>query len=87
MSAAVQPKYGQYLAAANRAPGRVPYYVDHVHWATIITSTGALLGGLAIVIAFIQLGGQRQDRLRAQVSKIGPWAQADDSRMAPDWPG
>ncbi len=57
-----------------------------MHWATIITSTGALLGGLAIVIAFIQLGNQREDRLRAQVSKIGVWTQADDMRMAPDQP-
>jgi hypothetical protein len=55
-----------------------------MHWATIITSTGALLGGLAIVIAFIQLGNQREDRLRAQISKIGVWTQADDARMAPD---
>lgn len=46
-----------------------------MHWATIITSTGALLGGLAIVIAFIQLGRQREDQLRAQVSKIGVWAE------------
>jgi hypothetical protein len=57
-----------------------------VHWATIITSTGALLGGLAIVIAFYQLGRQREDRLRAQISKIGVWAQADDARMASERP-
>jgi hypothetical protein len=57
-----------------------------MHWATIITSTGALLGGLAIVIAFLQLGNQREDRLRAQISKIGVWTQTDDLRMAPDQP-
>lgn len=62
------------------------HYGDHMHWATIITSTGALLGGLAIVIAFIQLGNQREDRLRAQVSRIGVWTQADDMRMASDQP-
>jgi hypothetical protein len=45
-----------------------------MHWATIITSIGALLGGLALPLAFIQLGAQRQDRLRAQVAKIGAWA-------------
>ena len=56
------------------------YYGDHVHWATIVTSTGALLGGLAIVIAFVQLGSQREDRLRAQISKIGVWTPADDAR-------
>ena len=58
------------------------YYGDHVHWVTIITSTGAL----AIVIAFIQLGNQREDRLRAQIGKIGVWTQADDLRTAPDQP-
>ena len=62
------------------------HYGDHMHWATIITSTGALLGGLAIVIAFVQLGNQREDRRRAQISKIGVWTQADDARMAPDQP-
>ena len=62
------------------------HYGDHMHWATIITSTGALLGGLAIVIAFVQLGSQREDRLRAQISKIGVWTQADDARMAPTGP-
>ena len=46
-----------------------------MHWATIITSTGALLGGLAIVIAFIQLDAQRRERLREQVSKIGVWTR------------
>jgi hypothetical protein len=45
-----------------------------VHWAAIVTSIGAVLGGLAIVLAFVQLGAQRQDRLRAQVSRIGVWA-------------
>jgi len=62
------------------------HYGDYIHWATIITSTGALLGGLAIVIALIQLGNQREDRLRAQISKIGVWTQADDLRMTPDQP-
>jgi hypothetical protein len=69
------------------APAGHLYYGDHVHWATIITSTGALLSGLAIVIAFIQLGNQREDRLRAQVSKIGIWTDADDARIDPDDPG
>jgi hypothetical protein len=45
-----------------------------VEWATTITAAGAFLGGLALPIAFLQLGAQRQDRLRAQVGKIGAWA-------------
>jgi hypothetical protein len=57
-----------------------------MHGATIITSTGALLGGLAVVIAFIQLGNQREDQLRAQISKIGVWTQTDDQRMTPNQP-
>lgn len=57
-----------------------------MHWATVIASTGTLLSGLAIIIAFIQLGNQREDRLRAQISKIGVWAQADDLRTAPGKP-
>jgi hypothetical protein len=44
-----------------------------MHWAAIFTSIGACLGGLAIVIAVVQLGGQREDRLRMQVSKVGVW--------------
>lgn len=42
-----------------------------MEWATTITAAGAFLGGLALPIAFLQLGAQRQDRLRAQVGKIG----------------
>jgi hypothetical protein len=45
-----------------------------VEWATTITAAGAFLGGLALPIAFLQLGAQRQDRLREQVGKIGAWA-------------
>jgi hypothetical protein len=44
-----------------------------VNWATAITAVGALLGGLALPLAFIQLGALRQDRLRAQISKVGIW--------------
>ena len=42
-------------------------------WATTLTAAGALLGGLALPIAFIQLGAQRRDVLRAQVDKVGAW--------------
>jgi hypothetical protein len=72
---------GQHLVGSD---ARV-YYGGRVHWATIITSAGALLGGLAIVL-FIQLGAQRQDRLRAQVNQIGRWAETADVRTDPDQP-
>jgi hypothetical protein len=75
----------EYMDTLSQQHTRVSlYYGDHVHWATIITSTGALLGGLAIVIAFIQLGNQREDRPIAQISKIGVWTRADNLRTAPD---
>lgn len=74
------------MATVSGAPRASFHYGDHVHWATIITSTGALLGGLAIVIAFIQLGNQREDRLRAQISKIGIWTEATDPRVASGQP-
>jgi hypothetical protein len=42
-------------------------------WTDIVTAIGTVLAGLALPLAFIQLGGLRQDRLRAQVSKVGAW--------------
>jgi hypothetical protein len=39
----------------------------------MFTAIGTVLGGLALPLAFIQLGAQRKDRLRAQVSKVGVW--------------
>jgi hypothetical protein len=44
-----------------------------------ISAIGSIFGGLAIVLAFIQLGALRQDRLRAQVSKIGAWADTPET--------
>jgi hypothetical protein len=32
------------------------------------------------------LATQREDQLRAQISKVGVWIQADDLRMAPNQP-
>jgi hypothetical protein len=43
-----------------------------VNWAAV-AAIGAVLGGLALPLAFIQLGTLRQDRLRGQVSKVGAW--------------
>lgn len=42
-------------------------------WTDIVTAIGTVLAGLALPLAFIQLGALRQDRLRAQVSKAGAW--------------
>ena len=50
-----------------------PRYGGGMDWATTLTAAGALLGGLALPIAFIQLGAQRRDALRAQVDKVGAW--------------
>jgi hypothetical protein len=52
-----------------------------VNWSAI-SAIGSVLSGLAVVIAFYQLGSQREDKLRAQISKIGVWAQADHVRIA-----
>ncbi len=45
---------------------------------TVTTAIGTVLAGLALPLAFIQLGALRQDRLRAQVSKVGAWASAPE---------
>jgi hypothetical protein len=42
-------------------------------WTDIVTAIGTVLAGLALPLAFIQLGALRQARLRAQVSKAGAW--------------
>ena len=44
-----------------------------VIWWVAITAIGTVLAGLALPLAFIQLGALRQERLRAQVSKVGAW--------------
>jgi hypothetical protein len=43
-----------------------------VNWAAI-TAIGTVLAGLALPLAFIQLGALFQDRRRGQVSKVGAW--------------
>lgn len=44
-----------------------------VIWWVAITAIGTVLAGLALPLAFIQLGALRQDRLRGQISKVGVW--------------
>jgi hypothetical protein len=44
---------------------RLTPYRDPVQWTDWATAIGALLGGLALPLAFVQLGALRQDRLRA----------------------
>jgi hypothetical protein len=61
---------------ADPAPASL-HYGDPVPWAAI-TAVGTVLAGLALPLAFIQLGALRQDRLREQVSKIGVWTEAED---------
>jgi hypothetical protein len=49
---------------------------DPVDWALVwaaVTAIGTVLAGLALPLAFIQIGALRQDRLRAQISKVGVW--------------
>jgi hypothetical protein len=46
-----------------------------VIWWVAITAIGTVLAGLALPLALIQLGALRQDRLRAQVSKVGAWVE------------
>lgn len=44
-----------------------------MNWAAI-TAIGTVLAGLALQLAFFQLGALRQDRLRGQISRVGAWA-------------
>ena len=56
-------------------------------WAAI-TAIGTVFAGLALPLAFVQLGALRQDRLREQISKIGAWTETDEMEGAtPSQPG
>lgn len=41
-------------------------------WTDIVTAIGAVLAGLALPLAFIQLGALRQDRPRARMCRDEP---------------
>ena len=53
-----------------------------IHWAAILTTAGTLMAGLALPIAFVQLGALRRDRLRAQVNKVGAWIDKPEKSLA-----
>jgi hypothetical protein len=53
------------IAAATAASGP--------SWTDIVTALGTVLAGLALPLAFVQLGALRRDQLREQVSKVGAW--------------
>lgn len=57
------------------------YYRDPVQWTDWVTAVGALLGGLAL-----QLGALHQDRLRAQVGKVGAWTKPPEQVSAIEQP-
>jgi hypothetical protein len=42
-----------------------------------LTAIGTVAAGLALPLAFAQLAALRQDRLRAQISKVGVWYDLD----------
>ena len=72
-------------AQHRRHPRRASlYYGDPVHWAAIFTSIGAVLGGLAIVLAFVQLRAPARGPVRAQISKIGYRPGPPEKVMASD---
>jgi hypothetical protein len=80
-----QPPARAAIHARNHTAPQDPYYGEPVPWDAI-SAIGSVLGGLAIVLAFVQLGSQRRDGLRAQISLIGAWYHIEDARMVPDQP-
>jgi hypothetical protein len=53
-------------------------------WVATVTAVGTVFGGLALPIAFIQLGALRSEQQRAQVNQLGVWT--DDGDSSPDLP-
>lgn len=70
---------------SHAADGSAPYD-DRMSWAAL-TAIGTVLAGLALPLAFIQLGALRQDRLRTQVAKVGAWTgpPGQDDEDASSW--
>ena len=59
---------------------------DPVNWALVwaaVTAIGTVLAGLALPLAFIQIGALRRDRLRAQVNKVGVWIDMKWAKSEP----
>lgn len=59
---------------------------DPVNWALVwaaVTAVGTVLAGLALPLAFIQIGAIRRDRLRAQISKVGVWVDMTWTKSEP----
>jgi hypothetical protein len=56
-------------------------------WTDVVTAVGTVLAGLALPLAFVQLGALRRDQLREQVGKVGAWTgtpeQQDDTPALP----
>lgn len=46
-------------------------------WAAV-TAIATVFAGLALPLAFVQLGALRRDRLRAQIAKVGGWTGAPE---------
>jgi hypothetical protein len=50
-------------------------------WTSIATAVGSLLGGLALPIAFIQLGQLRSAQARAQIDQVGAWVDRPEREV------
>jgi hypothetical protein len=44
-------------------------------WLEAAADVGTVAAGLALPLAFVQLGGLRRDRLRGQVDKVAAWPE------------
>jgi hypothetical protein len=54
-------------------------------WTDIVTAIGTVFAGLALPLAFVQLGALRRDRLREQVSKVGAWVGTVEQTGEETW--
>jgi hypothetical protein len=44
-------------------------------WLEAAADVGTVAAGLALPLAFVQLGALRRDRLRGQVDKVAAWPE------------